>query len=419
MSKIYIADKPTLDAVKETTDKILDIVSADGVYGFIEHCGVLSPTQRIEYIGMNKDYTPLTLDADGSANYGSWGQFPTIVGNKPWMVRADGTPDYRLSETDYTKKEDEVTASDVANTSYNGGAFAWLPKIYKFEQMLGNDRHVLFSTVPREGFEAVGFIDDSNNELEGVWIPMFYGAIDSNSKMRSLSGTQPSASTITTSEKSAIDNFSTRARFFGGAIAKTITDLLLMFTKNCDLQAALGYGNMSGYNASDPHYGVKANAVVQGGQFYGNFTGTSLNKIFHSVVLGTYQQYQRDPYTLLVDGIQKVSKNYAYDLTGASYAVTGIKFDSSSSGWEYPNVFRTIPGFGSEGARPCLGTDHTGGCDGLYVNASGVRVGLRFGSCSSGRNAGLRCLFLNNAASDANWAVGASVLLLPPVGVAA
>lgn len=418
MSKIFIADKPTLDAVKANTDKILDIVSADGVYGFIEHCGTLSPTERIEYIGINKNFTPLTLDANGQANYGSWGDFPTIVGNKPWMVRADGTPDYRLSETDYTKKEDGVTASDVANASYNGGAFAWLPKIYKFEQMLGNDRHVLFSPTPREGFEAVGFID-GNDELEGVWIPMFYGFIDTNTKMRSLSGTQPSASTTTANEKTAIDNFSSRARFFGGAIVKTITDLLLMFTKNCDLQAALGYGNMSGYNASDTYKGVKENAVVSGGQFYGNFTGTSLNKIFHSIVLGTYQQFQRDPYTLLVDGVQKVSKHYAYDLTGATYDATGIKFDSSFSGWEYPNVFRTIPGFGSEGVRPCLGTDHTGGCDGLYVNASGVRVGLRFGHCSNGRLGGLRCLYLNIAAADANWSLGASVLLMPPVGVAA
>ena len=60
------------------------------------------------------------------------------------MVRADGTPDYRLDENDYTKKEDG-TASDVSNTSYNGGAFSWLAKIYKQEYMLGNDRVVKFS----------------------------------------------------------------------------------------------------------------------------------------------------------------------------------------------------------------------------------------------------------------------------------
>ena len=50
MGKTYIADK-------ETLDKCYAILSADGIYGFIEHMDVLSPTARIEYIGQNKDFT--------------------------------------------------------------------------------------------------------------------------------------------------------------------------------------------------------------------------------------------------------------------------------------------------------------------------------------------------------------------------
>ena len=48
MGKTYIADK-------ETLDKCYAILSADGIYGFIEHMDVLSPTARIEYIGRNND----------------------------------------------------------------------------------------------------------------------------------------------------------------------------------------------------------------------------------------------------------------------------------------------------------------------------------------------------------------------------
>ena len=183
MSRIYVADK-------ETLDKCYNILSADGTYGFIEHCAILSPTERIEYIGMNADYTPLTVNkSTGEASLNSWADFPVILGNKPWMVKSDGTPDYRLDEDDYTKREDG-TASDVANTSYDGGAFAWIPKIYKQEYMLGNDRVVKFSMNKKDGFEAVGFIDEDGNELEGVWIPMFYGSIVSD-KMKSISGVQP------------------------------------------------------------------------------------------------------------------------------------------------------------------------------------------------------------------------------------
>lgn len=100
MGKTYIADK-------ETLDKCYAILSADGIYGFIEHMDVLSPTARIEYIGQNKDFTPISLNKDtGTMTLNSWADFPIIVANKPWMVRADGTPDYRLDENDYTKKED-------------------------------------------------------------------------------------------------------------------------------------------------------------------------------------------------------------------------------------------------------------------------------------------------------------------------
>ena len=46
--KIYIADK-------ETLDKVYNILASDPVYGFIEHNDILSPSARIEYIGLNKN----------------------------------------------------------------------------------------------------------------------------------------------------------------------------------------------------------------------------------------------------------------------------------------------------------------------------------------------------------------------------
>lgn len=420
MGKTFIADK-------ETLDKVYNILAVEEIYGFVEHMNILSPTERIEYIGANKNYTPLTVDkATGAANYGSWENFPVLIGNKPWMVRSDGTPDYRLNENDYTKKEDG-TASDVANTSYDGGAFSWLPKIYKEEYMLGDDRVVKFSMTKREGFEAVGFIDTDNKELEGVWIPMFYGSIV-ETKMKSISGVQPCYNNTTEAEKTAIDAFGARAKFFGGAIVQTITDLLIMFGKSTNSQAVYGNGNSSGYDASlAPTNGVKQNAVVGGGQFYGTKDAKSLNKIFHSIVLGTYQQWMRDPYTLLVNGRYKVSKNYTYDVTGAKYQDTGISlpkmFESDGStqkyGIFYPHKYQTVPGFGAVPVHPCKGSTSTGGCDGLWQNVEIVAVARRFGNCGNGTDAGVRYLAVARSATNAIWNIGAAVLLLPPVGVAA
>lgn len=424
--KIYIADK-------ETLDKVYNILAADPVYGFIEHNGILSPGSRIEYIGLNKDFSPLVRNkADGSMALNSWADFPVIKANKPYMVRADGTPDYRMSETNYAQKE-SGGASDVANSSYNGGAFSWLMKIYKNEEMVGNDRIVRFSLTARDGYEPVGFIDPSNNELEGVWLPMFYGSIlgasGSTPKMVSLSGMQPTHSNTTAQEKTAITNFSSRAVFLGGPIVETITDLLIMFAKTTNLQEAYGYGNCAGYDASQsPTYGVKQNAIVGGGQFYGTDDQHSLNKIFHSIVLGSYQQWMRDPYEVVVNGRVKVSKNYTYDPTGAAYTDTGIAvpdnktWDTNHNALDYPAHFRTVPGYGS---IPALGMDGgssaTGGCDGLWrkdPKQTFTGVCLRFGSCNRGLRCGLRARVWSNAATIAGWSIGAADLLLPPVGVA-
>ena len=424
--KIYIADK-------ETLDKVYNILAADPVYGFIEHNGILSPGSRIEYIGLNKDFSPLVRNkADGSMALNSWADFPVIKANKPYMVRADGTPDYRMSETNYAQKE-SGGASDVANSSYNGGAFSWLMKIYKNEEMVGNDRIVRFSLTARDGYEPVGFIDPSNNELEGVWLPMFYGSIlgasGSTPKMVSLSGMQPTHSNTTAQEKTAITNFSSRAVFLGGPIVETITDLLIMFAKTTNLQEAYGYGNCAGYDASQsPTYGVKQNAIVGGGQFYGTDDQHSLNKIFHSIVLGSYQQWMRDPYEVVVNGRVKVSKNYTYDPTGAAYTDTGIAvpdnktWDTNHNALDYPAHFRTVPGYGS---IPALGMDGgssaTGGCDGLWrkdPKQTFTGVCLRFGNCYNGLYCGLRARIWTDTAAAANWSIGAADLLLPPVGVA-
>lgn len=415
--KIYIADK-------ETLDKVYNILNTEPVYGFIEHNAILSPSGgRIEYIGANKDYEPITVTMGGGYSLKSWADFPLLKANKPYMVHADGTPDYRLKEDDYTKKEDG-TASDIASTSYNGGAFSWLMKIYKKEYMAGDDRYVLFRFEKADGFEPVGFLDPDNKELEGVWLPMFYGSIVSD-KMRSTSGLQPDYSKTTDAQKTAIDAFGGRAKFLGGPIVETIIDLLIMFAKTTELQTAYGCGNMNGYDASlTPTMGVKQNNVVGGGQFYGTSDGKSLNKIFHSIVLGSYQQWMRDPYEVVVNGRVKVSKNYTYDPTGAKYADTGINVENrpEGNGWNYPHKYQTVPGYGAVPVAPYNGTTSTGGCDGLYRHESQktiTAVALRFGACSDGRNAGPRARDWYYTAAAATWSIGAAILLLPPVGVAA
>lgn len=412
--------------IHEDLCRIADIIGGgadweNGVFGFIEHCDTLAPGSRIEYIGANKDFTPIAIDkSTGAYSLNSWESYPWLLENKPFMVKKDGTADYRLKEDDYTKKLDG-TSSDVANASYTGaGAFSWARKIYKHEHMIGNDRYVYFCLKPRAGYTANGFIV-GNSERDGAWIPMFY-PVDYSGEYKSLATGYPDGNRTTDQQWSRISAIGTNARFLGGPLVETLVDLMIMFAKTTDLQGAYGNGNMSGYvNDSGQHYGMKENAVVNGGQFYGTSTGTALNKVFHSIVLITQNVYCRDPYELVVNGRIKVSKYFNYDLTGATYFDTGIDFPNDgstpTSGWKYPSVYKSVPEWGGVPILPGSGSTSLGGCDGVYMNASQLTitaVSRRFAICIDGANGGPRARSWGNDAGASGWYDGAAPVLFPP-----
>ncbi len=283
------------------------------IWGFIDHMNILDPSQRIEYIKTNKNYTPLSISSSThTADYGSWEGNPILEANVPAMIKANGTVDYYLDPDDYTKKLDG-TASDVANTAYEGGAFAYIPKVYKREYIKGNDRYVMFSmTKVNNDFKPVGFVDHLGNEYDGIWIPMFNGTkVTQNGvdKILSIGTGTPINSLQISQEKTFLENSIVGVRFFGGAIVNVLYDLLVLFSKNSVLALTYGYGTRScGANTVD-------NAVVNGGQFYGTFDGLGLNKALHSTMLLTNGYSFHDPYTNLFNGRLKIS-HYYYDLTG-------------------------------------------------------------------------------------------------------
>ena len=410
--------KATGDILRDTTDKLNPLLEEYYAYGFVEHMDILSPSNRIEYTCRNANFTAMSMDlTEHTTNYGSWSEFPALVENKPYMVKPTGEADYELDPNDYTKKLDG-SESDVANTSYDGGAFSKFPKVYVKRWVDGNDRHVRFSFVPLDGYYPCGFVDTNGKEMDHVWLPMFYGSTV-DGKMRSLSGLQPDINQNTDTQYTNITAFSDRAAFFAGPIIETIRDMLYMLFKTTDIQTACGNGNSSGYvSDAAPYYGVLPNAVISGGQFYGTTDGKSLNKIFHSIVLGSYQQYQRDPYYLVVNGRYKVSTDYTYDLTGAKYLDTEIDSETvDASKWLYPSVCKPVDGFGCIPVSPFSGSTSTGYCDGVYhpVDKNFTAVVRRFGHCSGGSVAGPGCLHLYNSSGAADWAFSASVLLRPPV----
>lgn len=431
--KVFIAEQETLLEVQEQVEKLVrNLVPDDApIYGMVIHeASDLNPSTRVEYLGANKDFTPMSMNMSTHAmNYGSWADWGWLKANVPVMCNWDGGIDYFLDPDDYTKKADG-TNSDVANIDYAGDAMAIVKKIYKKEYKVGNDRYVYFcERKADDDFHAVGF-DVLGKERDYMLIPMFHGSIDSNGKMRSIAGQwsclTASGSTAdntngkaigTAEQYAAIKAASSNALFFGGALTNTLADICILLSKSTNSQAAFGSGMCSTYvEDKTQHYGTQINTVIGGGQFYGSNDNKSFNKIFHSCVMGSYMLWQRDPYMLLINGRIKVSPDYTYDLTGAAYLDTGVDFKPGDTSYHYYPTFRVAKDFG---AIPCtdmkdVSTSATGYCDATWGNAEGVRVSLRFGNGDHGAAGGLFARALLDVAAHAWWSCGASKLLPAP-----
>lgn len=288
----------------------------------------LDPTASITYTGENAGFTPMMTNASkGTVTYGDWmDRWPWLQKIKPYMVKNNGQVDYALNPNDYTQKADG-SASDVSNMSYNGaGAFAWIPRLYsKVVQTSANNRTVYFSEEKIDSsYKANGFIDRDGNEMEGVWLPMFF----TSTNFKSIAGSREldfcinkrggyvfyleptGASYATYTINSAIsagsDNIKTyfdnlygakRYAYLGGVLLDVLRDVLFLLYKSPDMSH-----NNGTYAAITDQYGktYAVSDIVDGGIFYGqNRSASSLlhNKFFHSIVLGGHRSRETSSYS--------------------------------------------------------------------------------------------------------------------------
>ena len=108
--KVFIAEQETLLEVQEQVEKLVrNLVPDDApIYGMVIHeASDLNPSTRVEYLGANKDFTPMSMNMSTHAmNYGSWADWDWLKANVPVMCNWDGGIDYFLDPDDYTKKAD-------------------------------------------------------------------------------------------------------------------------------------------------------------------------------------------------------------------------------------------------------------------------------------------------------------------------
>ena len=109
-NKVFIAEQETLLEVKEQTEKLIrNLIPTDApIYGMVIHeASDLNPATRVEYLGANKDFKPMSMNmATHAMDYGSWADWSWLKANVPVMCGWDGEIKYYLNPDDYTKKAD-------------------------------------------------------------------------------------------------------------------------------------------------------------------------------------------------------------------------------------------------------------------------------------------------------------------------
>lgn len=416
--KIFVADKETQDKIKETTDTILAEVRGQRPkrYGFRVKISEPNPATRVEYLFDAVGMTPAFMDStNGVFNMGTWGGLWFVRDNYPVMVKFDGTEDYRLDPTDYTKKLKDGSASDVANTAYGGNAMTAIPCCWVKRYEENGYRYVIFCEVQYdESYKAYAHTRADGSIEKVHYYPMFKGCMVDN-KLRSLSGQYPQYSTTADAERTAAKANGAKWDLRNWAMDELIADLLVLLSKTTNSQAAFGQGQTTGYvNDAAQHYGhIQSGTLNDKGQFFGYNDTTHQVKVFH--MEGFWGgRWDRMVGLLYVNGIFRAKmtpEGDGYNFTGAGYTAVGEVNITGTSGGYIKDTKQSEYG--------CLpvsltGSDATYECDACWYNAAIVAVCLRGGNCSNGSMCGARYLSANNLASWAHWYIGGSLSLESP-----
>ena len=180
-----------------------------------------------------------------------------------------------MNPNDYSLKEDG-TASDVANTDYDGNAMAQFPLCWVYRYEDANYYYEIVSNVQYdENYKAYAHTDANGNIKDYFYWSLFTASGDT-SKFRSLSGKSSTCNITISAASSAISANGDNWYIASWSQYELIRTLLVLISKSCDSQAIFGYGNTLGTSPLDTA------ALIDKGQFFGfNSDFTHAVKVFH------------------------------------------------------------------------------------------------------------------------------------------
>lgn len=398
---------------------------------FLYHCYAYkvdkndsNPATRVtpyesDYGCENLNYTPAHMDYQNDVfDYGSWTGLQTcdrsqvFFAPKPCMLNYNGSVAYYLDPSDFTKKADGVTASDIADETFGGNAMVQFPNIYfkrwedsSYQYCVITDKQV------DSGFKNYAHHDVNGATLPYIYLAMYFGSYD-GLRMRSLSGKEPMTGTTRQQEfdRAQANNDSGEQGEGWFTMHKAdwdmVNDLLILIGMSTDTQTTFGRGNDSrGINGC-----IGTGTMDNKGLFWGSNDGTSGVKVFIENWWGNI--WRSIAGWINANGTQKVKMTYGqedgsttdgFNLDGTGYVAIS---NSTPNGGYINTYYATEYGMIPKNAN---GSATTYLCDGMWDNNSQIDFALVGGCSDDGAPCGAFCACLNGSAADATWFFGASL----------
>lgn len=378
-------------------------------YGFRVKQTEANPNDRVEYLFDAVGMTPAGLDSNDVFQYGDWEDIWFVKDNFPCMVKSSGEVDYKLDRNNHALKENG-TASDAANTAYDGNAMSAIPLCWVKRYTEGDYRYIIFcQTQYDETYKAYAHTRPDGSISKYMFMPMFKGSLV-NGKLRSLSGQRPQSNTTATEELEYAKANGERWGLRTWMADELISDLLTLMAKNTNLQMSFGNGHAR-YGTGEEDI-LTTGTLAAAGQFAGE-TATVYSQVKAFYIEGFWGDRQdRQEGCVSIDRryyVKPTPENGGYSFDGIGYIDTGLNGPNENG---YIKEFSTS----EYGSFPTTvgASSTTFECDYYYAN-SGKKVSTRGDSCASTSAAHSgRAISILYLKSTAQWYIGASPFLVDP-----
>ena len=440
------------------------------IYGIHIDPDESNPEDAVTYLADAIGMTPAAMGAT-TFNYGSWQN--AFFMPKPCMLKYDGTVDYYLDPTDYSKKADG-TDSDIADKTYAGNAMMEFPLIwFKFVAGTADGEGYFYVSNKRvdDSYKCWCNMDSDGNIIEHFYMAIYNGTMPDglSDKMRSLSGLRLTPTidgfvaydntrtytvgalckvdstayqcitAVTTAEEFDAEKwqeitpnnagFTTGQQEVNAAVANDtttksewyietwcdrvlITALLYLMGKSLNLQATFGRGIDSGSQTAAEAY--VTGAANDKGLFYGSTSnGNTVVKVFG------IENFWACKWHRTAGLVGNSSGGYSYKMTASTADGSSVSgYNSNGNGYltttfnrPASNYVRLME-FGAHGALPLNtvnGSSATYYCNYFYTGTGYALVG---GSSNSGVGCGFY-VSLNIAFGHRGWDLAAALSCKP------